>query len=349
MKRLKLMSTITLSLMLSFTACEKEGNDILPNSAQNTSSKSSATPTKSGGEFPDGYWDDLQQFIFDVMEENELSDMEIEKALYYTESALDWQLTNEDSTHFTDIVVADNFQYVLSNLSELNQQHYITKTDLATLNDDIYSDIFDQANIVADAAGVNVVVHVVDLTWEVGTGGSATVYATAYLGKQKARVPSCNTEDRLSGERYDCSQNSTGTTAAEHVNRFTWPLTCGTWNNKLQCSKSTGIIVDNKIGGQIAGTDCNASLHDGLSSDCLNASVLNNDHGEVQLAWNQQCGLISGGGKLRNVWFMDMASSPNSEHAAQYLTAKCVPFCTMLPCAPTLNHVPTVFPTTQDD
>jgi len=201
MKRLKLMSTITLSLMLSFTACEKEGNDILPNSAQNTSSKSSATPTKSGGEFPDGYWDDLQQFIFDVMEENELSDMEIEKALYYTESALDWQLTNEDSTHFTDIVVADNFQYVLSNLSELNQQHYITKTDLATLNDDIYSDIFDQANIVADAAGVNVVVHVVDLTWEVGTGGSATVYATAYLGKQKARVPSCNTEDRLSGER----------------------------------------------------------------------------------------------------------------------------------------------------
>jgi len=351
MKRLKLMSIMTLSLMLSFTACEKEGSDILPNSAQNTNSKSSATPTKSGGGFPSDYWDNLQQFIFDVMEGNDLSNMEVEKALYYTESALDWRLVNEDSSHFTDIIVHEK-QYIVGNLSEENEEFYISGTALETLNDDIYSDIFNHANTVADTSEVLVVVHVVDLTWEVDAGGSATVNAKTYYGRQKAITQCINIEDRIARAKADCNYNSTKTTAAEHINDFTWPLLCGTWENKLNCPRSTGMVVNTRSSDEIKETDCGASLYKGFPGTCRTLVDNDGDHGEAQAAWNSECNLIyTAGDKLRHVQFYD--GTPHfpfeTTFFAKYIKAECVTICVGSLCAPPLNYNPTVFPTFQED
>jgi len=331
MKRLKLMSAITLSLMISFTACEKEGNDILPDAAQNsntTSSKSSATPTKSG-EFPDGYWDNLQQFIFDVMEENELSDMEVEKALYYTESAKHWELTNSDITEFQYRRLGDELSFNVSSLYDSLGVQFITKDNLRNLNNQIIISVTNQASTMADTLNDSLYINEIDLDWDIGTGNAIVKVNVLYgLNYFPVAPPTCGLQSRRAGVRAGCHPNfpPQKRNGHEEVDKLTSPLACKTWDRKLNCS-SSNLIINIKRSAFLEGTDCGFNLFNGSENTCYPWGTAYGDHDDVRLAWNNRCSMISNVNEKLKTCFFDGVPGPTYfyqvVHRVQYITADC--------------------------
>src|SRR5690554_8094388 len=90
---------ITIAVFVSaimLTACEKDA--IQPNdkmaSQKSQNNKSINHQLKSLDEFPPDYWDGLEGFTLNLMENAPFAvNIKIDKSLFYTEAALDYQLT----------------------------------------------------------------------------------------------------------------------------------------------------------------------------------------------------------------------------------------------------------------
>jgi len=317
---------------LLITSCEKEGNDILPNSAQNTNSKSSATPTKSGGGFPSDYWDNLQQFIFDVMEGNDLSDMEIEKALYYTESTMDWMLTNSNEKHFEYETSGSEISINLSGLTQVGQGYEISGSALEDLNYELKDSISDQAHAIAQSNNDSVYVTTVDLRWDINSG-STNVYATAYFGITKRQAPSCNFSDRKAGIRENCGGFFRSTTAYEQINSRTSPLSCFTWRDKLNCSSKLMVNIQRYTINGISGCPNGFTPFSGHEQACLTHADHQRQHDDAREAWNNQCSQISNINEpLKSVKFEGDHFSNAVNFKTTYVTASCQQLCLQPSC-----------------
>jgi len=334
---------------LLITSCEKEGNDILPNSAQNTNSKSSATPTKSGGGFPSDYWDNLQQFIFDVMEGNDLSDMEIEKALYYTESTMDWRLANVEEDNIIENIRGEQLSFTIDNLTSVNGGSYnIEAVDLTSFNQTVYNSIVQQANHIADSVSDTVMIETIDFTWTLN-GSSVDANVNVLYGVIGV-LPQvlCNWHDTKFVIKEDCNMNPFRNHFKE-VNLKTRPLDCGPWVDKLNCSLSNHIIINPAVRAFNGLTPCGSFLPSAKDSKCFTALDNQNVFNDVRATWNTVCmPRVLGSTKLRKCLYYPqygISGITDTQAWASFHTAECKAVCTLPTCV-IINrpHKPTFQP-----
>ena len=322
------MITAVFSAALMLTACEKD-NVNSPSQGQDftkNNSKSKTINNKSGDSFPDDYWDDLSDFVTDVMDDNSLSSMEFEKALYYTESAQDYQLTFIQSSTVASRVMGDELDFQINIQSG---QTDLSATELEELNNDIYDDIANQASILANSENDTVAIETVDLTWDINAT-NIQVHANVLYSIGFLPPVYCIYQHRQAGYRLTCTNPAYATTEAAHelIDQITRPLSCGTWNDKLNCS-SNQVIVNIRQSVIDGNNNCGFGMYSGASSTCRNYANNSIDHDNAQDAWNNNCSSISNNADdLRTVYYDGVNPSIGSvDFEATYVTGKCVSAC----------------------
>lgn len=318
--------------VIMMTACEKEDNDLALSNANE--SKSSVNNVKSGDSFPAGYWDDLQLFIYNVMEEDPHDDMEIEQALYYTESALDWQLVNVDRNNFSYRQVGDELVFAVYDLNSNGSDYEIEAADLLSLNEEIRDDISEQASDLANESGDSTFIQAIDLTWTLDGSGNAEVFANVLygFGSQLLMSSPCGFVGTFAGVRQYCSPISTSNTNGhELIDLFTSPLTgCGTWRDKFTCNPGNHMIMNTRTSHLDGVSGCGFTFFSGSVTTCLMPVMhggikgLEEHHDDAQDAWNNYCSSISNiNSKLRTVFYGGDYNLSNVAFEADYYTAKC--------------------------
>ncbi len=302
-------------IVLLFTACEK--NEGISPSNNTSASKGSITNIDKSGD----YWDGVADFIFNNMEGNPLSTMTIEKALDFTEASLDFRLTNNTVAAVEYRKMGDQLEYTVAYGGGDN----ITGADIEKLNSDIYSDLDDQAAANATVSEEQVIIEVVDLTWDIGAT-STTVYVNALFGYALQPQKLCfdDTYDhRKAGIRQNCWSQTTNSTAFEMIDHVTRNFTCGTWDDVSNCPYKLPTDISRAT---ISGTTgCGFSMFSGASSTCRNYNDLNTDLDNIRLAWNNNCpSIVNNNLKLRTVFvYGSFGVGGIVSYAAEYMAAKC--------------------------
>ncbi|MEQ8624922.1 MAG: hypothetical protein RJQ00_12245 [Vicingaceae bacterium] len=319
------------------TACEKEDiqtNDktTLNNSFEKV--KKDKLPNNKSG-FPSGYWDDLQLFISDVMNNNALSDMDAEKAFYYTESALDFRLSGREDALKRRV----NGEELSFNVDlEAVGSSDILAEDLESLNDDIYDEIDTEASDLASSLSETITAENIDLTWDIDvSSGTAIVYANVLYGIFGAGIGCVTLQDAKAGVAERCS-GAAYNHAADEVDKKTAPL-CEYWADELTCTAQYSIIY-NITNTTIQGlSTCGSFVFSGNESTCRSAADNESDFQSARSAWNNSCGSFRFD-KLKTVRYRKTTSNSfgNMGHTASYYTALCKSLCGQIPQCPAISR-----------
>lgn len=207
-------------------------------------------------EFPEEYWNDLQQFIHNIMEEGEMTDMDIDKALYYTESATDWRFVHSESDPFEFRRRGEDLSFTVY-FEIIDDVNIISASNLETLNSDIYDAISNEAETRAQNEEITVLVDDIDLSWEINQAENlAFVTASVIYGYLSSNPPSPNVcsspwYDCKAVTREKCPSNTPYNNQAEEVDRYLDQFCCYNsspagcqWDRKLVCNLSHNMLVN---------------------------------------------------------------------------------------------------------
>src|SRR5690554_1175556 len=322
---------ITIAVFVSaimLTACEKDA--IQPNdkmaSQKSQNNKSINHQLKSLDEFPPDYWDGLEGFTLNIIENAPFAvNIEIEKALFYIEAALDYQLTYvRESNVQTRVAKETTFAFDI-----MDGQVDFTDSEIRNLYGTIFNEIVNEAVDLHFSENDTIAIEAIDLEWEINSDYIEVHSKVLYSVGQIAPIY-CILDHRQAGNRLDCYGNPASATAAELIDQKTRPLSCGTWDRTLSCGL-TGFTV-NTNQSSLDGTKCSYTFYDGPMNNCRNYATNNYDHDEVQKLWNDQCHDITNNtGKLTTVHFAGRQYGTYIEFNATYWTGGCFPTSNNLP------------------
>lgn len=318
----KTLTALAAAAML-FTACEKEGGITPDNSvnSENAIKSGSMNDDKAGS----NYWNRVQEFTYKIMNEIELPDMKVQKALDYTEAALDFRLSNTQIDDVQFRKLGDELSFDISYGLNLD----MTGESVVALNSQIYNAISTQASNLATATGEQVNVEVVDLEWTINATSTniavSVLYGVADINRDRCFLQS--TDHREAGVRKMCTNGVNTATidnAHERIDGVTRRMSCKTWNNVLNCP--LGLQVNIRRSDISNQTSCGITFFVGSPNDCRNYNALNTDYDNVRDAWNNGCSSITNrSDRLRTVNYNgDYSSNPGLvEFNVTYYTSEC--------------------------
>jgi hypothetical protein len=317
-----------------FTACEKE-TDNNPAIKQTVNSKSDIRSINKsnppGSDSP--YWDNIENFIAGIMEQNWAEDMEVHQSLYYTESTLDWRFTGRED-NVERRITGEQLEYNLSS-NLVGGEEQLTASQILSLNEDIHDDIELQAQDLVSQEGSNIIVEIVDLEWEVNSS-SVVVYVNALYGVVNSSFgpTSCTFTDAKGWVKEKC--NSTAYINAAQVIDLETRVLCNTWNNDLRCNGINKITINQRRSTITGIISCGSFLWDGKTYDCRTASQNTSDFHSARSVWNNQC-VPFPGQYIRTVRYWSRKYTPNddAQHQVTYYTIDgCRTICPGFPSCP---------------
>lgn len=187
MKNLKTNISIllALSIAIGFSACEKNEDSFAPVASKNKTT--TANQNKRGS-----YADVLMDFIESVSEDGKTIDEQIaDTALAYTETALNWRLTNTEKTTAGSRVL--EYEYEIN--TEIDGANLkLNPTEIEELNTDLYNYIYNYADTIGlTDYGEGIFISTIDLEWNELSEGSNTIYVTFVINSAAALPPpNCN-------------------------------------------------------------------------------------------------------------------------------------------------------------
>lgn len=337
---------------LFLLSCEKD-DKITPafdnhTSLQNTSAKQKAQSIEKSGEFPPGYWDDVDNFVLTFYLGNSYnSSMEAEKALYYLESTVDFQLTGDESNTVERRKYGEQLEYTRT-ATKNGANWELSRTQINNLYNTIYGDLTSQASVVASSANQDVLVDIVDFEWEYDDQNGQIILTVngiyGLINNNLALPQTCILEEAKATYRQRCNGASYVRDAAEEINFYLRPL-CGVWNNKISCNLSNSIILNPVTSVYNALTPCGNYVNAEPYGTCRTAAENQGDFDSTRNVWNTQCfpglnKIRSAGYRGENRWW-----TSTTYHWASFYTATgckkiCGLACNPLPPTPPLRPRP---------
>jgi|GEM_PF-6171070 len=326
MKKIMLSMAV---IAIAFVSCEKEEsmNFVNPDATANEQGKvkNGNKNNNSGATFSEDYWNDVDGFVYQFVKNEEYdSDLEANKALYYIESTLDFQLTG----HQDNVVERReggaelNYSIIASNNGVVWE---LSSSQITSIRSNVYSDISGQASALAASVGASVLVDIVDLQWVMDQqSGVIELQVNAVLGlinNNLAFPNGCGLLDAKVNVSQRCSGNS-GRMAKDEIDFYLRPL-CGTWNNRLNCVGSNSIVLNPMTTQFNALTPCGSYVVGSLPwGSCRTAADNQADFDGTRNAWNSHC-LPGIGSKIRSAGYTSGVNSGHSisNHLAEFYTA----------------------------
>lgn len=333
MKTKYILSAVLISAVM-LTACEKD-KVITPNKSGITSSKttknlnSSDKSDESIPGFEDGYWDDIRPFILGILDGSLDQVLQAEKALYYTESTVDWRTTgSQRSVDYR--LEGDSLTFTISG-SMVNGQLEFSPSDVMNLNNNIYSSIATQAQNFSASQNDSVIVDFVDLTWSIQSN-IAIVTVKALYGIVIHTTGSCTFAAAKAGIPEDCNGNPFRS-AAQEIDRKTRPLSCGYWKQTISCNLKSSILINPKTSIVLSLTPCGSFLWHGSVGTCRSGLDNQTEYNDVRDSWNNCFSTVQNAGYLRSIYFFGKFHPPYGyiRHEYKMYTATACKFICTVP------------------
>lgn len=322
---IKIAVTLIMSAII-VTSCKKESED--HNIASKSIKKTTINQLKDYEEFPEDYWDDLTFFTNSLIQGSELDNsMEINKALYYIESALDYRLTN---------ISENGVQYRLSREGAFSFAFMVGNTELNAgeimqIDAEAYQQITDEAESLSISEGDTIRIEAIDLEWEINyaIGEIEVSYTVLYaVGGASYLAPICTLPERKMGIREGCNGNSKPNNAIELIDSYTRPLACGYWRDALSCSNNQNGTFKVKTSQSFINRhspNCNSFLNE-LTGWCITSSSMTSEFEGIKYYWNSRCTDITNRNEqLFTVEvYPDFLQNGNIALGAKYWAGKCI-------------------------
>ena len=239
--------SIALVLCFIMASCDKEdtfddideGTSKTAQTAKTENLMSAKVESESEDvEFPEGYWEELSQFTVSTMNEEAIEMMEINKSLYYSESALTWRLTGHEDL-ITENIGSEMLTFELNSFEEEGQV-FVSGDAISEFNSTVYNSIAD----VASSFEGDIIVKTIDLNWSVNNSNNTIVNASVKFAQITPYSPcATNFVDAQADVNVSCKNNIPRPSGIRQVdgylsgfnNCFYWPIQqCGTNTNPLQ-------------------------------------------------------------------------------------------------------------------
>lgn len=306
LNKMKKTMILVASIIMFATACEKENTSPISTN-KNINVKSDNKHLKSEEEFDENFLDDIEEFILTIVDEEEFdSNMELKKALYYTETTLDWRLTGRLDDKVERRESGTQFEYNITASKNNEDVLELTSTQIINLNSDIYDDIANEAGDLSDSTSMDISVDIIDLEWEINEGtGGVIVFASGLYNiiNNDLINPSlqCVLNEAKVGLRQKCDGTPYVHTAAEEIDSYTGPL-CGNWNNKLSCNLKNSVVLNPRVSSYNGLTPCGSYVYGGPNGVCRTAAQNQSEFEDTRDVWNNQC-MTFPGNLLRTVFY----------------------------------------------
>lgn len=332
---------------IMITSCEKEEFGNMENNQNMTSDKTYRDGPSE--ELPADYFDQIQGFTSNLLAEKPLPNMEVNQAILYTESTLDFLLVNRKAA-ISNRIVSDPIKGTYT-FKSIGESGTMSGNDIKAFYGQIKQEVIDHiSSLEVDDPKVQIAINLVDLKYFISGNvinfSVEPTYAINQTTTNKTLPTSCSRpfdEDlQLNGGNY-CGGSGTGVSGyngANYIDYYTRNL-CGTWNNIISCYggdyfrndiQSSFYQMPNHI------TTCFSSLAIGLNTDCLPSDSLEIYYSRIKEQWNGGPGCpntFRGNRKLFDVNTIAQGLNPfASRYIAKYNYGNCLYVCRDKDCPP---------------
>ena len=281
------------AIAVILVSCEKDEMMSPSNNNVEISKGKVKTPNSKNAIFPDNYWDGIDDFVYQInANQSYNSELEVNKALYYLESTMDWRFTGNSDNIVERTVPINELTYTLKS-KQSDGDWVFTSNKITNINSRVYSDIANQATALSNESGKDVLIDIVDFDWDLNSStGDVAVTVNAMLGVINNNIqpfaPSCQLLDGKVNVSARCNSSS-GRSDVDEINFYLRPL-CGSWNRRLTCNLNNSIVINPVTTVFNALTPCGSYVDGGLSwGSCRTAAQNQADFNSTRSVWNSNC------------------------------------------------------------